>query len=142
MTFSRLPGCEVERRRQGSIKALQKRDREEFDRWYQEECDRKYWTLGQCCAGCDFWNSEMGWSGECRAAGLVPSDEVFASIGIVSWSGPKEPGFPLTSGDFWCGKFKDDFDWSTLDAAYLRKIGAITQEFGVKSKPAHRTEAD
>lgn len=139
MGFSRFTDQEVERRRQASVAALAAIDRAEFDRWYQERCDTEYWSRGQCCAGCDFWNSAGGWSGECRAAGLVPADEVFASIGIVSWTGPKEPGFPLTGGDFWCGKFRDDFDWSTLPREYLIQIGA---EFGGKlqEKPKHRKE--
>lgn len=60
-----------------------------------------------------------------HAAGLVSADEVFASVGIVSWTGPKEPGFPITSGDFWCGKFRDSFDWSELPVDYLVRIGAV-----------------
>lgn len=134
--FGNLPPVEIERRRAASVQALQERDRAKFDNWYQAECDRAYWANGQCCAGCDFWNSDMGWSGECRANGLVPADEVFASIGIISWTGPKEPGFPLTGGDFWCGKFRDDFDWPSLGEEYLTEIGAM-RDGQIKPKPLH-----
>lgn len=123
--WSRFSIKEIERRRKESVATLRQMEREQFDRWYQEECDRAYWSQGQCCAGCDFWNSEKGWSGECRAAGLVPGEQVLASIGIVSWSGPLVPGYPLTTGDHWCGKFKDGFDWADLENEYLEKIGAM-----------------
>lgn len=139
MLFSRMSDAEVERRRLASVAALREMERDKFARWYQEQCDAHYWSNGQCCAGCDFWNSYAGWSGECLAAGLVPADEVFASIGIVSWTGPKQPGFPFTSGDFWCGKFVDEFDWSALPDDYLVKIGA---KFGgvLRGKPEYLKE--
>lgn len=136
MSWSRFSPHELERRRQASIAALKQREREEFDRWYQEQCDRDYWTHGQCCAGCDHWHSDMGRIGECRAAGIVPGAEVMASQGIVFCSAPLTPGFPLTQDDFHCGLFKDEFDWSTLDIDYLDRIGAV-RDGALKPKPRH-----
>lgn len=123
--FTNLPPEEIERRRTASVEEMERRDRENFDAWYQEKCDEFYWRNGQCCAGCDFWTSDGGRSGECRAAGLVSGEQVLASVGIVGWSGPLEPGYPLTSSDHWCGLFRDDFDWAGLDSAYLERIGAL-----------------
>ena len=134
MDWTRFTPEEIERRRLESVEALKGRERAEFDRWYQERCDRDYWKYGQRCAGCDHWNSRMGRSGECTAAGLVSGAEVLASVGIRSCSWMPEPGFPITSDDFHCGKFRDDFDWSTLDPEYLERIGAM--KFGkLKPKP-------
>lgn len=124
MKFTRLSYREVERRRHASVAALKQRDRAEFDQWYQELCDREYWTRGQCCAGCDYWQSDMGGIGGCAAAGIVSGDQVMASIGVSFCSYTPPPGLPLTKLHFWCGKFKDDFDWPSLDVDYLRHIGA------------------
>jgi hypothetical protein len=38
--FSSLPDGEVERRRLASVAAMKERGRAEFERWYQERCDR------------------------------------------------------------------------------------------------------
>jgi hypothetical protein len=57
---------EIERRHLAAVDALQALDREEFSRWYQEQCDHLYWTRGQCCAGCDHWRSDMGNTGRQR----------------------------------------------------------------------------
>lgn len=137
--FTDLPPDEIERRREASIAELKRRDRSEFDARYQEHCDREYWTKGQCCAGCDFWESEMGNLGYCAAAGIVPGDQVMASMGLIVCSYTPPPGLPLCKGDFWCGKFKDDFDWSKLDRDYLNKIGAL-RNGQIKAKPTHRRE--
>lgn len=122
-----------------SVESLRELEQKEFDRWYQEKCDTDYWSHGQCCAGCDFWNSRAGNSGECHAAGLVAAEEVLSSVGITSWTGPKEPGFPLTRGDFWCGKFQDYFDWSALPNNYLLRIGAKVSG-ALRQKPTHKRE--
>lgn len=141
MRWTGLSDAEMERRRKASVQAMANRAREDFDRWYQERCDTAYWSNGPCCAGCDFWVSRGGWSGECRASGLVPAEEVLASLGIVGWSGPRDPGFPYTAGDFWCGKFRDDFDWSALPDDYLVRIGAKSGG-ALQGKPTHRREPD
>ena len=122
--FSNLPPDEIERRRAASQAVMAKRERAEFDAWYQEQCDRLYWQTGPCCAGCDHWRSEMGSLGHCTAAGIVSGDQVMASLGVSFCSYTPPPGFPLTRAEFHCGKFKDEFDWNSLPAEYLAKIGA------------------
>lgn len=134
------PADEVERRRQASIDVMAERDRKAFAEWYQAECDNLYWSRGQCCAGCDHWQSDMGMSGSCSAAGIVSGEEVLRSTGITFCSYTPPPGFPLTHGDFYCGKFKDDFDWSELEPEYLRQIGAM-KDGKLREKPKHPLSA-
>jgi hypothetical protein len=134
MEWSRFLPEEVERRRQASVQALKERDRANFDKWYQEQCDREYWTKGPCCAGCDHWSSNGGWSGTCAAAGIVSGENVLRSMGISFFSYTPPPGLPFTYADFHCGKFQDDFDWSTLDDDYLRRINAMKGD-KLRSKP-------
>lgn len=50
--------------------------------------------------------------------------------------GPLKPGYPLTHGDHWCGQFRDEFDWSTLDRDYLGRVGALDHG-SLKPKPRH-----
>ena len=116
---------EIERRRLASVEAMRNRDREEFAARYQEHCDRTYWTRGQCCAGCDHWQSDMGDTGRCAGAGIVSGADVVRSLGWLQSSYIPDPGFPFTRADHHCGQFRDDFDWSTLDRAYLERIGAM-----------------
>lgn len=104
--------------------SLRERD---FPRWYQEHCDRLYWSRGQCCAGCDHWRSDMGDLGECVAAGIMSGGDVMRSLGITWSSHPFDPGFPYTKASDHCGLFRDEFDWTQLDALYLRRIGAIVK---------------
>lgn len=124
-TFTKFSDAEIERRRALSVEALKQREREEWERQYQEHCDRLYWTSGKCCSGCDHWQSEMGNIGSCIDAGIVSGDQVMRSLGSYFSSYMPPPGFPLTKAEFYCGQFRDDFDWSTLDHDYLAKIGAI-----------------
>lgn len=134
--FSKLPTHEIERRRIASIEAMKERDREDFEDWYQEQCDRLYWARGQCCAGCDHWSSSGGYSGRCAAAGIVSGADVLRSMGVEFSSYMPAPGFPFSEAHFHCGCFKDDFDWSTLPDDYLDSIGA--RRNGVlKSKHTH-----
>lgn len=123
--WSRFSPAELERRRLASVAEMKVRDRAAFDRWYQERCDRDYWKYGPRCSGCDHWQSDMGNSGHCTAAGIVSGEQVLRSAGIVSCSYMPPPGFPLTKADFHCGLFRDDFDWSSLDHEYLERIGAM-----------------
>lgn len=134
MTFTSLPPDEVERRRLASVAVMKERSRTEFDAWYQKECDSLYWKIGKCCAGCDHWASEGGWSGECDANGIMSGRDVAKSIGMLASSYIPDPGFPYTRADHVCGLFKDDFDWSTLDVGYLREICAIRHGI-LRSKP-------
>lgn len=133
---SKFTRGEIERRRKASADELNRRDRADFDARYQEMCDRDYWALGQCCAGCDHWISDAALIGKCKAAGIIPGDDVMRSAGILFSSLPVSPGFPHTKGHQHCGLFSDEFDWSSLDAEYLNRIGAM--EGGtLRAKPKH-----
>lgn len=132
-----LPPEEIERRRLASVEAMRRRDREEFAARYQEHCDRTYWTRGQCCAGCDHWQSEMGNTGRCAGAGIFSGEDVARSLDWEWSSYTPEPGFPFTSADHHCGLFRDDFDWETLPAEYLERIGAM-QGGQLRQKPERR----
>jgi hypothetical protein len=122
--FSKLPADEIERRRNLSITAFDGIKRAEFEAWYQEQCDSFYWKNGRCCAGCDHWSSSEAWIGQCMSAPPVSGADVIRSMGINWSSYNPPPGQPYTKRDHVCGAFKDEFDWSTLDESYLRKIGA------------------
>lgn len=135
--WSKFTPEEIERRRIASVEAMRVHEREQFARWYQEENDRLYWTRGQCCAGCDHWYSDMGNTGQCAAAGIVSGEDVMRSItGGGFWSYTPPPGLPYSKATFHCGKFRDEFDWSTLDREYLARIGAM-QHGQLKLKPRY-----
>ena len=123
MRWSRFTPAELERRRKATIEELRKRDLEAFLESYQELCDTKYWKNGPCCAGCDHWQSNSSLTGQCSAAGIVSGEDVLRSMGIWFCTYLPAPDFPYTESDDHCGKFKDDFDWSTLPQDYRRKIG-------------------
>ena len=126
MSWSNITAEEVERRRLASVEVVKQRDREDFNKWYQERCDSLYWSRGQCCAGCDHWQSEMGNTGQCQAGGILSGHDVMMSItggGFSSYT--PSPGYPYSTADHWCSLFKDDFDWSTLEPEYLRSVGAM-----------------
>lgn len=134
MGWSKFTPDEVERRRRESVAALKAMDAEAWEREYQETCDRLYWTRGQCCAGCDHWQSHGGLVGLCSAAGIVSGKDVLRSMGISFSSYMPAPGFPQTKAEHHCGKFRDDFDWSTLEHDYLGRIGAL-RNGSIKQKP-------
>lgn len=134
MTLGKLPPEEIERRRLVSIAAMEAKDRAEWEARYQETCDRLYWSRGKCCAGCDHWISDAGLTGQCAAAGIMSGADVMRSIGVTFSSYTPEPGFPYTRAEHVCGLFRDDFDWSTLDAEYLRRIGAMKNNV-MRAKP-------
>lgn len=97
----------------------------DFDEKYQAHCDQEYWTKGQSCFGCDFWDSDCGNTGHCRAAQIVSGDQVLLSMGVEWASIEVAPNHPVTKGEYWCGKFRDNFDWASLPTHYLRSIGAM-----------------
>ena len=138
MIGSRLPPDEIERRRQMSIAEVKRRNNEEWERRHQERCDRLYWTRGQCCAGCDHYTTNGGRSGWCSGNGIVSGADVIKSMGMTFCSYIPGPGFPSTKELSWCGKFRDSFDWSTLDEPYLRRIGAMHYD-KLKPKPQHKS---
>jgi len=126
MEWSQFSDEELERRRQRSIDAQRAMERSAFERWHQELMDRYYWSHGPCCAGCDHWSSEGGYNGKCAAAGVMSGSDVLRSLGITFSTFIVEPGFPFTRHDFYCGKFRDDFDWASLPMEYLDAIGALS----------------
>lgn len=132
--FTKFTDAEIERRRKISVEEIQRRDRMQFDAWYQKRCDEIYWRGGKCCAGCDHWESDSSLHGICKASPILSGEDVMRSLGI-SWSSTKfSPGRPFTRATNHCGMFKDDFDWSTLDEDYLRQIGAMDGD-SIKPKP-------
>jgi len=134
MGWSKFTPDEIERRRLASVSALKMLDEAAWERKYQETCDRLYWTRGQCCAGCDHWQSDGGLTGLCSAAGIVSGEDVLRSMGITFSSYMPAPGFPFSNAENYCGKFRDDFDWSTLERDYLSRIGAL-RNGSLKPKP-------
>lgn len=124
MAFTTLTPEEIERRRKVSIEAWKDIRRTDWERRYQERCDAFYWKHGKCCAGCDHWNSEAGDIGECMDASPMSGEQIIKSLGIRFCSYIPAPGQPYTRRDHVCGQFKDEFDWSTLDPEYLKRIGA------------------
>ena len=134
MKWGSLSPEEVERRRLASVKAMEARSRDEWEVRYQETCDRMYWSRGQCCAGCDHWASDGSLTGECSAAGIMSGADVLRSMGVTFSSYMPKPGFPFTRAEHACGLFRDDFDWSSLYPAYLRRIGAI-RDGALRPKP-------
>jgi hypothetical protein len=134
--WSKFSPEELERRRKSSVEALKEINQEKFDQEYQKRCDTLYWTHGKCCAGCDHWASDRGRIGECLASGIVSGEDVMKSAGISNSSIAFAPGFILRTDTDYCGKFKDEFDWSELPEDYLKSIGAL-KDGTLKSKPSH-----
>ena len=124
MQFTNLSPEEIERRRKASVDAMVEIKKGEFERRYQERCDRFYWKHGRCCAGCDHWASDGGDVGECTSAPPVSGADVLLRLGIRWCSYLPPPGRPFTKRDHVCGAFSDEFDWSTLDVEYRQRIGA------------------
>ncbi len=125
---------EIIRRRGLSIVALEAIERERFNQKYQETCDSLYWSKGQCCAGCDYWASEHSLAGQCTDSPKVSGQQVMKSLGAICSSYDPGPDFPFTNSEEWCGRFKDDFDWSELEESYLLKIGALS-DGALRAKP-------
>lgn len=122
--FTNLLPAEVERRRLASIAEMERRSEVDWERRYQERCDKFYWQHGRCCAGCDHWRSDQGDVGECSSAPPVSGAEVLRSLGIDWCSYTPPPGQPFTKRDHVCGAFEDDFDWKSLGEEYCKRIGA------------------
>ncbi|WP_426032677.1 hypothetical protein [Cypionkella sp. TWP1-2-1b2] len=121
--WSKYSADEMERRRAASVKELRRMDDAAWQVKYQQTCDALYWEFGPCCGGCDHWDSSEGLTGGCSANGLVSGADVLRSMDISFSSYMPPPGFPATKAKFRCGKFKDDFDWQSLPAEYLKSIG-------------------
>ncbi len=62
-------------------------------------------------------------AGECTRSAPVSEQERTAVLGIAACSLDLGAGHVLTQRDHVCGEFRDQFDWSSLPPAYLRRIG-------------------
>lgn len=94
----------------------------------QESIDRFYFQHGPCCAGCDWWRSLNSIVGECTQSAPVSVAERWAMLGMCSVSLSAGAGHIVTPREHLCGKFKDDFDWSSLPLPYRLRIGAPLPE--------------
>lgn len=95
-----------------------------------EIIDRFYVKHGPCCAGCDWWAPFNSVTGECRRSTPVSGEQRIAMLGMTSSSRVSGAGHVMTLREHHCGEFKDDFDWSTLPAHYLRRIGRAPASLG------------
>ncbi len=88
-----------------------------------EIADRFYMVHGKCCAGCDWWAQVNSLVGECTRTAPVSGVERVSMLGVSAASLPLKAGHIATPRDHCCGEFSDEFDWHTLPASYLRRIG-------------------
>lgn len=92
----------------------------------QEHHDRFYFQHGKCCAGCDWWRHISGLVGNCTKSMIVSGEERGDMLGI-NWSSVRLPaGHAVTTRDYVCGQFKDEFDWSSLPLPYRVRVGDPT----------------
>lgn len=89
----------------------------------QELLDRFYHANGPCCAGCDWWRHFSSLTGECTRHAPRPEPEVHSCM-IFEGSSISSGGHPMTRREYYCGDFKDEFDWSSLPLPYRRSVGA------------------
>lgn len=89
----------------------------------QELSDQFYVKNGPCCAGCDWWVSANSVAGDCTRSAPVPGIERMAMLGMRLVGHGPAAGHIMTPREHRCGDFKDEFDWSSLPAAYLKRIG-------------------
>lgn len=88
----------------------------------QEILDTFYFSKGPCCAGCDWWRHWNALTGECVRHAPRPAPEVHSCLYFEGSN--SAGGHPVTSRDYHCGDFKDEFDWSTLPLPYRKRVGA------------------
>lgn len=102
----------------------------------QEIIDSFYAPHGPCCAGCDWWHHVNSLVGECHRSAPVPGEQRIAMLGMHSISIAVPAGHVMTPREHHCGEFTDAFDWSSLPANYLRRIGRTIQPQQTGSPPA------
>ena len=93
------------------------------ERKVQELIDQFYVKNGPCCAGCDWWHHANTVAGECRRSAPVPGEQRISMLGMRLTSLAPQAGHVITLREHHCGDFKDEFDWGSLPAAYLKRIG-------------------
>lgn len=104
----------------------------------QEILDRFYHSRGPCCAGCDWWRHISSLIGECTRSSYVSGAERMAALGIEGSSLPPAAGHAITERGHVCGEFRDGFEWSSLPAAYRRRIGLTHPPPHLLTKPPER----
>lgn len=63
-----------------------------------------------------------------RRTGRCHDAQRVAMLGVYGATYPLTAGHVMTPRDHHCGDFKDDFDWATLPAHYLRRIGGAPRK--------------
>lgn len=91
---------------------------------WQENLDSFYFRHGPCCAGCDWWRSMSPLVGSCTKSKITSGRERADALGLDKCSLRIPSGHAITSRDYTCGLFKDEFDWTTLPLPYRKRIGA------------------
>lgn len=89
----------------------------------QKAVDAFYWRTGPCCAGCDWWQHLNSVCGECIKSPPVSGHERTAMLGMKFNSVCPGAGHVMTNREHRCGHFVDSFDWKSLPATYLQRIG-------------------
>ena len=89
----------------------------------QEAVDTFYWSHGPCCSGCDHWQHYNSVCGDCTKSAPVAGHERLAMLGLHSPSLCPGAGHVMTNRAHRCGYFVDSFNWNSLSAAYLQRIG-------------------
>lgn len=93
----------------------------------QESVDKFYMNNGPCCSGCDWWAHINALLGECRKSAPVSGEERYSMVLLMDWTSyrlrDRKAGHILTNREHHCGDFADGFDWPSLPAPYLRRIG-------------------
>jgi hypothetical protein len=90
---------------------------------WQENVDHFYFRHGPCCAGCDWWASLSPIVGNCTKSKIVSGRERMDMLGFDKCSLRIKAGHAITRRDYVCGKFKDEFDWSSLPLPYRKRVG-------------------
>lgn len=92
----------------------------------QECVDSFYAKSVPCCAGCDWWKHMNSVFGECHRSAPVSAEQRLSML-TINWHTYRftdpQAGHILTNREHYCGDFKDEFDWSSLPASYLKRIG-------------------
>jgi hypothetical protein len=90
-----------------------------------DKCVAKFYFLrGPCCAGCDAWQHDNAFIGECLHTVPTSGHDRIGMLNITSCSLQIDAGHIFTKRDHHCGEFRDTFDWSSLSPMTRKAIGA------------------